>query len=523
MLSTVMNIDSLYFSARKNIHLILLLSVFLLLRLYGIREPLIDMHNVRQTQTAMIARNLLNDNFNILYTRIDWDGDKPGIVVQEFPLYQLIVAVAWKIIGPYDIIGRLVSLAFSILAALYLFRISKLLFDGTVAYWTVAFFAICPMAVFMSRSFMINMMALSFSLVSLYHWLVWSKEREIRFALYGTLMFTLAALINLTTILPVAVVVAYLVFKKWENNRETYLSVALLATVFFGANLLWSSHAANVNSIYYPQWSSGVLLQHFLGLDVSRLDPYKWFRIASYFVVFVAGIHGVIFSLWGLKSVWQRWSDSGRILIIWCLGGTLYYLIFFNALAGHNYYSLPIIPLLSILIGVAVSHEALSFLKRRGRGWQVAAVLFVVTLPLWVLPPILHSTEEDFVSYKAGLAARAHSQKNDLILVGILHTNVASPVYPTILYYADRRGWNIATSFDPDLSQRKIDSLRNRGAKVLVLTYGVQPPPQITSLFPFYRYFSHRVDIETSQLIDSLKKRYVVMEEDKSYVIFRLS
>lgn len=66
MSDSELNSDATNVTRRKYLYLMFLLSVFLSLRLYGIGEPLVEMHNVRQTQTAMITRNLLNDNFNVL-------------------------------------------------------------------------------------------------------------------------------------------------------------------------------------------------------------------------------------------------------------------------------------------------------------------------------------------------------------------------------------------------------------------------------------------------------------------------
>jgi 4-amino-4-deoxy-L-arabinose transferase-like glycosyltransferase len=509
-------------STRTNIQLIVLFLAFLLLRLYGITEPLVDMHNVRQTQTAMIARNLLTDNFNILYTRVDWEGDKRGIVVQEFPLYQLIVALTWKIIGRYDIIGRLVSLLFSIIAVLYLFKIARLLFNQRIAYYAVLFFGLCPIAVFMSRSFMINMLALSFSLVGLFYWVVWSETKRICPALHATFMLTLAALINLTTILPVAVVIGYIALKRWENNSRTLIACLSFATVFLGGNLLWNLHAAHVNAIYYPQWSGTTLLRHFLGLEVSRLDLYKWYRITIYFVVFVVGIHGAVLFLSGLRLLWRRGSSGSQMLIAWLLGGVLYCLVFFNALAGHNYYLLPVVPVAGIVVAISLDYWVAHFRAKPGWIKKTISVLFVATLPLWLFFPIVHSTEKDDIAYEAGLAAREHSQENDLILVAILHTNVASSVYPTILYYADRQGWNVMTSFDPYFDQQKVDSLSRKGAKLLVLTYGKESGSRLIQLFPLHG-FSHEVKIDASRLVKLLKSKYAVVEERNNYIVFKLS
>jgi len=80
--------------------------LFLLLRIVNINVPLINMHNVRQTQTSIITRDLLFDNMNIFMIRVDWRGNSPGYFIQEFSLDSTLVVILWTIIGVSDIWGR---------------------------------------------------------------------------------------------------------------------------------------------------------------------------------------------------------------------------------------------------------------------------------------------------------------------------------------------------------------------------------------------------------------------------------
>lgn len=502
---------------------VVLFLVFLAPRLYQINEPLVDMHNVRQTQTAMIAKNLLNDNFDILHTRIDWDGNNPGIVIQEFPLYQLAVAFLWKFFGHHDIIGRLISLAFSILAAMYLFMITKILYNERIAFWSLFFFAICPISIFMSRVFMINMMALSLSIGSLYYWLLWMGNKLLRHALVGTICLTLATLINLTIVLPVVFAIGFILLKNRKLNHRTYLYLLILFVFFAGVNLLWNTYASRENALYYPQWRGDVLIRHFFGLDVSRFDLYKWFRISMYFIVFVAGIHGIILLFFSVKLMWKQYSNSNKLLLVWIFGGILYYLIFFKGLSGHNYYTLPIVPFICIMIGLSFD-QLVRYILVASIFKKIIFVVFILTIPVWVYFPIVHAAEKDIVSYEAALAVKNHSQENDLILVGLLHKKVRISPNPTVLYYAERRGWNIAIEFSPRLNLQEIDSLAKIKAKYLVITYG-QPrdsSSKVIKYFPFSNEFSNTANIQLDKFIESIKNKYTVVNQGRNYILFKL-
>ena len=83
-----MNKNGHFLMRIKNEWTILASIVFLglVIRLYGINLPLVDSHQVRQAQTAMMARNLYEDNMNIFRPRLDFFGNVPGYIIMEFPL-----------------------------------------------------------------------------------------------------------------------------------------------------------------------------------------------------------------------------------------------------------------------------------------------------------------------------------------------------------------------------------------------------------------------------------------------------
>lgn len=71
--------------------------LFFILRLYGITNPPLEAaHNWRQTLTCSIARNFYEEDTNILYPRIDIDGEKSGIIASEFPVFNYLSSIKRK-------------------------------------------------------------------------------------------------------------------------------------------------------------------------------------------------------------------------------------------------------------------------------------------------------------------------------------------------------------------------------------------------------------------------------------------
>ena len=80
--------------------LVAILLAGLGLRLVEIGAPLIDQQAWRQTDTAAIARNYLEEGLDRpFHPRVDWRGDTLGYVEMNFPLFPYSVAVLYAAAG----------------------------------------------------------------------------------------------------------------------------------------------------------------------------------------------------------------------------------------------------------------------------------------------------------------------------------------------------------------------------------------------------------------------------------------
>ena len=68
-----------------------------------------------------MSRNFVEEEYNILYPRVDWRGDTPGYVESEFPIYQFLVASLYQVFGIHEWIARLLTIAFSLAALVFLY------------------------------------------------------------------------------------------------------------------------------------------------------------------------------------------------------------------------------------------------------------------------------------------------------------------------------------------------------------------------------------------------------------------
>lgn len=140
-----------------------------LLRLRDIGSPPVEMQSWRQTETAALARNYVEEGYRLFYPTIDWRGSTPGYVESELSIYAFTVALVYGAFGILEPIARLVSIAAWALAAWLLFLIGRRTFGIRAGIFALAFFTfLSPFSIFMGRVIMGDMTAQMFAILAIY-------------------------------------------------------------------------------------------------------------------------------------------------------------------------------------------------------------------------------------------------------------------------------------------------------------------------------------------------------------------
>src|SRR5215469_15755799 len=134
--------------------MLVILAIGLVLRLKGIHSPLLDHPGWRQGDTASIARNFATLNYNILYPQTNYDGPPPNYVELELQIVPFLAATFYKIFGVHEIIGRLITMAFSLGTVVTIGIFARWLFMSEIAgLFAAFFFATFPGSVYYGRTF----------------------------------------------------------------------------------------------------------------------------------------------------------------------------------------------------------------------------------------------------------------------------------------------------------------------------------------------------------------------------------
>lgn len=367
-----------------------IIIIGLSIRLIRINQPLLEFFPQRQTQTAEITRNIYVNGWDdfwipkVRYFTLQQDSHpqepvagatggqagpahradsgsltgEPIPYVLEFPLYNALVAVAYKIFGPNVIFGRLMSLTFFVLSSIVFYR---LLFRTIPTFWSLKrqnivgapeprsrdtlereaeslrrkraycwgaffFFVFSPLHILISRSFQPEELALFLLLLAVYKksWLIFS--------------------IGVLTKLPISLFFPVMVF-------ATGLKKSSLVKLFLSLlpSLIWYYHAGQLTT--HPAITRNFDLSNWFQ-PALWLNPRWYFSLFQIEHVWVLTTLGLLFFWLGF---WIKVSERKTDLwFVWLISGLLYLTIFNYHAMTHEYYHLFLLPPLAVFVGTGL-------------------------------------------------------------------------------------------------------------------------------------------------------------------------
>jgi hypothetical protein len=248
-------------------------------------------HEFRQTQTAISAYFIQRENnFAIAYPTPVLG--KPWTIPMEFPLYQwLVVAVSNATHTPLTESGRVVTLLcfYLTLPALFLLlRQLGLALPQRLAGVCVALS--CPLYIFYSRAFLIESMALMFSVWFLVGFVETMRTRRITWLLVASLCGAGAGLVKVTDlmawIVPAAAYGLYCVRRDWPRGGQD--ARALRQTLIWG---LGAALLPCATSIWWVQKANAL----------KSVNPAGAFLTSE-------SLHMFNFGSWALRTSKDTWS-----------------------------------------------------------------------------------------------------------------------------------------------------------------------------------------------------------------------
>ena len=464
---------------RPDIPLLLILAFGAFLRLQYIDMPMAEAHRWREVFNADIARNFAERSMNILYPQVNWGGAADPYVGSEFPLMHWLVAVGYRVFGEDAIVGRVVSVAFSLATIWAVFALGARLFGVAAGRGAAFLMAISPSAVFFGRFFISDTPMLFFSVAALLAWVVYFETRRTTAAVAGSLATALACLVKL----PAVIMLAPIAWAAWEASRWAALRDRRLMAGIAGAlaaTALWYWHA----DVLFHRTGLGVAIWHQAGsypasiavaagpwAGVYNVANFAMLRQPDFYTQMIDRIWalhltpgGFILALVGLVAMWRR--PRRQIIDVWMAVVVFYMLMTAEGNRNHEYYQLPLVPPATLFFGLAAA-PAFDGGWLRANGGRLAgpmasaaALLFTAWLSFnysGVVRTLYRPDNLDLAPIQAGAALQQIVSPDSLVVTVEyeLHGNNS----PILLYWMRRRGW----TFDlASISPHVIDLLHKR-------------------------------------------------------------
>lgn len=361
------------------------------IRLYDLTDPPVDFHPTRQLRSALIARGRYYQNLPAA------PAEKRAAAVSQWRLQgtiepeiiESLTAATYRLAGgEYVWIARIYSSLFWILSGAALYLLAREISTSAGGLVALAYYLFLPFGAIASRAFQPDPLMVALIVWALWGMYGWVHRQSWPAALLAGGLAGAAILVKSVAgfflLFPLGgLILAGLGIKKAFRNPQVYTVCAL--AVLPGA-------AYHV----YGLFVAGFLEKQFTFrfFPILLTDPTFYLHWASQ-MIHQVGFGGLLAALLGLLLL-RSPVQKGILFGIW-LGYAIYGLTFAYHITSHDYYHLPLVPIVSLsLAPLAVLIQVRLASPENGRWVRLAAwciVIFAITFQIWNVRSTLARTD----------------------------------------------------------------------------------------------------------------------------------
>ncbi|HEY5094930.1 MAG TPA: glycosyltransferase family 39 protein [Candidatus Eremiobacteraceae bacterium] len=485
---------------RRHALFLAILVLALLLRLYGIHNPILDHPGWRQGDEAAIARNFAQLHDNILYPQVDYDGPAPNYAELELQIVPFVAAQFYRVFGIHETIARLIVVAFSLAEVWLLYLFGREVFSRRAGLIAALAYAIAPGAVYYGRTITPDTDMVFFMTGAMYFWWRFCGQRRPADFAAAAVFGAIAVLAKPVAVLAIVPVIALVVARRGVKGAlEDWAPYAFV--VLAGLPALF--YFERLNAIAEWHWASGITTLHVMpALRAAFSSPARFgdavFGALALMRMLSTTILGPALFAATLGAWFALPRDAESHIRGWFFGAWLLALAAY-AFAVVNvervdYYLLPALPLAALLAGGALDNLATRIGLAPASRWSIGGgivALFVIAYAN-MLEVHAYYTWSRPVYAAAGELDRTLDQ-NVLVVMG--HYD------PSVLYTIGRKGW------EEDPLIWNVHDMRSAMRKGAAYFIGVEIP-RLKANRPLYAYLQHfaRVPVSSGWQVYDLRK-----------------
>lgn len=331
---------------KSNMPIILLIA--LVVRLYGIHNPVLDWHAFRQADTASVTRWYVQHGIDLLTPRYDDISNvasglenPEGYRMVEFPIVNAVIAVLAKATSIDTVLlSRMSSIAISLASVYLVYLLVKKISGEKTALAAALVMAILPFNVYYSRVILPEPYLVFGVLGGITAWWYYLSSKKTAYVLLAVLSLSFALLMKPFAIFvyPVLAAMAWLTWGWGTITRWEFWTLGVSLAPILGWRWWIMRYPEGIPS---SDWL-------FNSTDI-RFKPswFKWlfFERIGRLMLGWTGVLGVAASLLQLNRA-ERWIYGS-----WWAGMVVYLLVIATGNIRHDYYQALLAPILAITLG----------------------------------------------------------------------------------------------------------------------------------------------------------------------------
>ena len=422
-----------------------ILVVALAVRAPTMRQPLVEAHGFRQTQTAYTALLFHEHGISLLHSELPVLG-QPWSIPFEFPLFQAIASVPMDLGVTPDLAMRLTALAFFAITALLVFGFVRSRAGPVEAVASLCFFTLSPFSLIWSRASLMEYMATAGAVAWCWALLAYRDSGRRLPLVLGVLAGTIRCLVKITSglfwVAPVLLANSArdsgTGLRGWVRSRlDLRLAIGLLVPLAITEWWVRYSDHVKAMNLQGAHLTSAALFDWNFGTIHQRLEPSTWTTILDRIDPTITG--GVI---WGGLMLAAVLLGSRRGLWIGiAVAVAAPIATFFNLYYVHEYYLSAATPGIAMLMGVGL----VALLRASGTMQSRLLPAALVVLGIWVATTLAFEepywrlayttiTPSNNETLAIAQSLASVTAPNDLVVIDGFDWS------PEVLYYARRRG-----------------------------------------------------------------------------------
>lgn len=417
------------------------------MHLIGIWNPPIEAaHSWRQATGLMVARNYFEGNTSFWYPMVDETSGGTGIIGMEFPLLYYIQGKLGVLFGFHAGIGRLLNVLISTLGLVYFYALLRRFATEKIAFYSTLLLMVSCFFMY-SRKVMPDTEALAVYIIGIYYFFEALRFGRWKDVLLSFMMLSLGLLLKIS-VLPLLAFVVFAYVKTSNEPKKTgvflipFISLIPACIWYFIWNPYLAAHFGSWYNLGGGLMNGG---KAFIESPFLLLQQLVFHPFVSY-LAFGLCLYGVIRIV--KHGVSWAWKLSLPLFLVLFTGYALKAGVIFLT---HEYYILPMVPLLAILGGYALS--------TLGKfSWVFMLLISIEAIGNQLYDFRLNRSE----AYKLELGHLAERYIPTQALVAINGNS-----NPQELYFLGRKGWNLS---DNTLRQKGVvNDLTAKGCSYLVV------------------------------------------------------